>query len=71
MDSILSFSSKIVIFLITIYQKLISPFLGNHCRFKISCSKYSIETIKKLGLIKGSYYSFKRILSCHPLYFHN
>ncbi|ADD79572.1 membrane protein insertion efficiency factor YidD [Candidatus Riesia pediculicola] len=71
MDSILSFSSKIVIFLITIYQKLVSPFLGNHCRFKISCSEYSIETIKKLGLIKGSYYSFKRILSCHPLYFHN
>ena len=51
------------------YQFLISPFLGNNCRYLPTCSEYSIESLKTFGFIKGSFMSLKRILSCHPIKF--
>ena len=51
------------------YQFLISPLLGNSCRYLPTCSEYSIESLKTFGFIKGSFMSLKRILSCHPIKF--
>ena len=45
---------------------LISPFLGQSCRYLPTCSEYSIEALKTFGFFKGSFLSLKRILSCHP-----
>ncbi len=59
----------ILINLIKGYKYLISPFLGNSCRYFPSCSEYSIEAIKKLGFYRGILKSFKRILTCHPIKF--
>ena len=56
----------LLIKLIKIYKFLISPLLGNSCRYFPTCSEYSIETLKSYGLFKGLYLSLKRILSCHP-----
>ena len=44
-----------------------SPLLGQSCRYLPTCSEYSIEALKEFGLIKGSFMSLKRILSCHPV----
>lgn len=52
--------------ILSIYQYLISPLLGNCCRFYPSCSNYTADAIKWHGLLKGSYLAFKRILRCHP-----
>ncbi len=52
--------------LIKIYKFLISPLLGNSCRYFPTCSDYSIEALKNFGFFKGIFLSFKRILSCHP-----
>ena len=60
---------NILIKLIKGYKFLISPLLGNSCRYLPTCSEYSIEALKKFGLIKGIYISLKRILSCHPIKF--
>ena len=51
---------------IKIYQILLSPFLGKNCRFEPTCSYYSIESIKKYGVLKGARLSIKRIFKCHP-----
>ena len=51
------------------YQFLISPLLGNNCRYLPTCSEYSIEALKTFGFIKGSLMSLKRISSCHPIKF--
>ena len=51
------------------YKFLISPLLGNSCRYLPTCSEYSIEALKYYGFFKGSYMSIKRILSCHPIKF--
>ena len=48
------------------YQFLISPLLGNSCRYMPTCSEYSIEVLKEFGVMKGIFLSLKRILSCHP-----
>tara|TARA_B100001093_G_C26493961_1_gene870269 strand:- start:218 stop:469 length:252 start_codon:yes stop_codon:yes gene_type:complete len=53
--------------LIKVYKFLISPLLGQSCRYMPTCSEYSIEALKTFGFIKGSFLSLKRILSCHPV----
>lgn len=58
----------ILLFLIRLYQKFFSPFLGPHCRFYPTCSQYSYESISKFGFIKGLYLSIKRIGKCHPFH---
>ena len=59
----------ILIALIRCYKFLISPFLGQSCRYLPTCSEYSIDALKEFGLLKGSFLSIKRILSCHPIKF--
>ena len=57
----------ILIKLIKGYKFLISPLLGNSCRYLPTCSEYAIDSLKTYGLIKGSAKAIKRILSCHPI----
>ena len=57
---------KILVLVIKIYQYIISPFLGNRCRFLPTCSEYFIEALKTQGLIKGFKLGIKRIFKCHP-----
>ena len=59
--------SKIIIFIIKIYQYLFSPLLGNRCRFLPTCSEYFIEALKTQGLIRGLKLGSQRILKCHPI----
>jgi hypothetical protein len=56
----------ILIVLIRVYQTILSPFLGNHCRFYPSCSSYAIEALEKHGFIRGCWLSLRRISRCHP-----
>ena len=57
----------ILIKLIKGYKFIISPLLGQSCRYLPTCSEYSIEALEEFGLVKGSLLSIKRILSCHPI----
>jgi len=58
---------KLLIFPIRIYQRVISPFLPQRCRFYPTCSQYAVEAIEKHGL-RGLWLAIKRILKCHPLH---
>lgn len=55
-----------LIFLVKIYQWIISPIFPQACRYDPTCSSYTIEALKVWGPLKGSYLGLKRILSCHP-----
>ena len=48
------------------YQYLISPLLGQNCRYTPTCSEYAIQAIEKYGIFKGFWLSIKRISKCHP-----
>lgn len=54
------------ILLIKIYQWVLSPILPGSCRYSPTCSQYSIEALRKHGLLKGMYLGITRILRCHP-----
>jgi uncharacterized protein len=48
------------------YQLLLSPFLGQNCRFYPTCSSYMQEAIERYGVIKGLWLGVRRLLRCHP-----
>ena len=54
------------IFLVKVYQVLISPLTPATCRFQPTCSHYTVEALKKHGLFYGGRLAIKRIFSCHP-----
>jgi len=61
-----------LIFIISVYQKILSPIkrsiFGDTCRFNPTCSEYAKISVRKNGVIKGSYLAFLRILKCQPYY---
>lgn len=57
-----------LIALIRLYQLMISPFLGKHCRFHPSCSVYAREALILHGSLKGSGLILLRLLKCHPFH---
>lgn len=59
---------KSLIFLIRFYSYLISPLLGQNCRFYPSCSIYTQEAIEKHGVAKGLWLSVRRVSRCHPFH---
>jgi putative membrane protein insertion efficiency factor len=57
---------KILIALIGVYRYLISPLMGNHCRFYPSCSDYAQTAIGRFGVLRGGWLSLRRVGKCHP-----
>ncbi|MBC7888781.1 MAG: membrane protein insertion efficiency factor YidD [Ferruginibacter sp.] len=55
-----------LIALIKLYQLIISPWLGNQCRYTPTCSQYGIEALQKHGPLKGLWLTIKRIARCNP-----
>ncbi len=59
---------KILLAVIRCYHYLISPFLGERCRFYPSCSLYAQIAIEQHGMIHGLWLVTKRLCKCHPWY---
>ncbi|MCK5639216.1 MAG: membrane protein insertion efficiency factor YidD [Gammaproteobacteria bacterium] len=57
---------KFFILLISVYRSLVSPFLGNNCRFHPSCSCYAQQAIQNHGVFNGSWLTVRRLSRCHP-----
>ncbi|EHI65181.1 membrane protein insertion efficiency factor YidD [Streptococcus pseudoporcinus] len=54
-----------LIYLVRLYQGLISPLFPPSCRYRPTCSTYMIQAIEKHG-IKGVLMGLARICRCHP-----
>ena len=57
----------LLIALVRLYQRLLSPLLGPRCRFHPSCSAYCVEALQKHGAVRGTWLTAPRIVRCHPL----
>jgi putative membrane protein insertion efficiency factor len=55
-----------LIYIISLYQKYISPYKGTRCPYFPSCSEYGKQAISEHGAIKGFFMAFWRILRCNP-----
>ena len=51
---------------IRVYRLLLSPLLGQNCRYQPTCSAYALEAIEIHGVGRGAWMAFRRILRCHP-----
>lgn len=51
---------------IRLYRLLLSPCLGNACRFEPSCSRYAMQALEQHGAGVGSYLTLSRLMRCHP-----
>tara|TARA_Y100000590_G_scaffold13878_1_gene16711 strand:- start:3402 stop:3641 length:240 start_codon:yes stop_codon:yes gene_type:complete len=63
----MSIIKYILIKIIKLYKLVLSPYLGNNCRYLPTCSEYLIDSLNEHGVLKGLIKGFKRILSCHPI----
>jgi putative membrane protein insertion efficiency factor len=51
---------------IRVYQRAISPALGNRCRYYPSCSEYAVQAIRSYGILRGLVLAAWRLLRCNP-----
>ena len=62
----LGWLQRLVVALLRGYQRGVSPWLGQRCRFEPSCSHYAIEAIQTQGMLRGLALSAWRLARCHP-----
>ena len=56
----------LIVVVIWLYQRTISPLFGNVCRFEPSCSRYMVQSLRKYGLFQGLAKGLRRLSRCHP-----
>ncbi|MEX2446580.1 MAG: membrane protein insertion efficiency factor YidD [Dehalococcoidia bacterium] len=56
----------ILLTLIRLYQRAVSPNLGVACRFEPSCSHYAYEAIERHGAARGAWLAARRLGRCRP-----
>jgi uncharacterized protein len=59
-------TAKVYIGMVHVYQAVGRPMLEGvvACRFKPTCSDYSIQAVERFGTVRGLYLTFKRLNSC-------
>jgi putative membrane protein insertion efficiency factor len=55
-----------LVFLVRVYQRLISPLLPPSCRYYPSCSEYAVTALQRFGPLKGTWLAARRLGRCHP-----
>jgi putative membrane protein insertion efficiency factor len=58
--------SRLLVWLLRGYKLLVSPMLGQNCRFYPSCSAYAIEALQVHGAARGGWLAVRRLCRCHP-----
>jgi hypothetical protein len=48
------------------YRALVSPFLGQRCKYHPSCSQYALDALRELGILRGTVLAGWRLLRCNP-----
>jgi uncharacterized protein len=51
---------------IKLYQAVVSPAIGQRCRYYPSCSEYAVQAISRFGILRGLVLAVWRLLRCNP-----
>lgn len=59
-------AAELLILMVRMYQVVLSPILGGHCRYEPTCSAYFIGAVRKYGPWRGAWRGALRVCRCHP-----
>lgn len=59
--------TRLLLLLLAVYKRLISPWLGQRCRFHPTCSAYARIAVVRFGPVRGIVLTAWRLMRCHPL----
>ncbi len=59
--------TRLILFLLALYKRLLSPLLGSRCRFHPSCADYARVAVARFGTLRGGMLALWRLLRCQPL----
>ncbi|AHJ96348.1 membrane protein insertion efficiency factor YidD [Hymenobacter swuensis] len=57
---------QLMLGLLWVYRRLISPLTPASCRYVPTCSAYAVEAVTKYGPWRGGRLALRRIGRCHP-----
>jgi hypothetical protein len=60
--------ARVLVIVIGLYRRVLSPLLPRTCRFEPTCSAYATEAIATHGALRGSGLALRRIARCHPFH---
>lgn len=60
--------TRLLLALVAIYRRLLSPLLPRVCRFYPSCSAYAAEALDRHGAVRGLGLTMRRLARCHPFH---
>ena len=66
-SAVRSAAAATLVFLVGLYQKTLSPWLGGQCRYLPTCSDYFILAVRKHGPWRGAAKGLWRVLRCSPI----
>ncbi len=55
-----------LVWVIRVYQLVLSPMLAQQCRFYPSCSAYAVTALTRFGVVRGTWLAARRLVRCHP-----
>ena len=58
--------ARVLLALVGLYRRGISPLLGPRCRFSPTCSAYAAGALTAHGALRGSWLAVRRVARCHP-----
>lgn len=58
--------TRLLISLIQLYRRLLSPLLPRSCRYHPTCSEFALEALRAYGVVRGGALALRRIGRCHP-----
>ena len=61
-------TAKLYIGAVRAYEAALGPLLAASvtCRFRPTCSEYSVEAVRRFGIRQGLVLTARRVLSCRP-----
>lgn len=57
---------RVVLALLHLYKRILSPVLPPMCRFEPTCSVYMMQAVEKYGAVRGIWLGLRRLGRCHP-----
>ena len=58
--------ARLLLLVLGLYRRFVSPWLPRHCRYEPTCSAYAVEAIRMHGALRGAGLAARRVARCHP-----